>query len=203
LFGNVEPLGVHRMLGDPLGLDGPERPGAHLEIEGLHPDPLRMKVGQQVAGQVEARRRRGDAALALGVDCLVAQFIRGVRLALDVRRKGQPAEPGDCVLHRRPHGTDDALAGLEDLDRLDLDVAAEADTPAGAERMARLADRQPTVPTSVLEHLGRCAGRSGPQQPGMHPGRVEHRRSPGGINRSRSGNLASRSSRTRGTAARG
>ena len=105
VFGrNPVALGVHDVILDSRGRDGPEGGQTDGEIEAVHGRPPLPAAGQHVIGQVETGGRGGDRAGSLGVDRLVTLWIgerfvdiwgQGHRPALgeQVRRLSQQPDP--------------------------------------------------------------------------------------------------------------
>ena len=77
---------VHTMLLDVVFLDGTERAEADMQRHIADVHTLLLNLFQQLRREVQSRRRRGRAALDLGVDRLVALLIG--KLFFDVGRQG-------------------------------------------------------------------------------------------------------------------
>ena len=61
-LGDLEPLRLHPVIGDPLGADRPEGPRADVERHPVELDAPGPERGEQLVGEVQARRRRGHGA---------------------------------------------------------------------------------------------------------------------------------------------
>ena len=88
-LGDLEPLRLHPVLGNPLGTDGPEGPRADVERHPVELDAPRPEGGEQRRGEVKACRRRGHGAGPGRVDGLVARPVlaAGLPVPVDVRRE--------------------------------------------------------------------------------------------------------------------
>ena len=88
------PLGVQEVVLDPLGLDRPEGAEADVERAVDAGDPPRGEAAEDVVGEVEPGRRRGDGPRHLGVEGLVAEPVaRPFAPLADVRGQGDLSVP--------------------------------------------------------------------------------------------------------------
>ena len=143
LRGNLVAFRMHRVRGDVLLLHRPEGTGPDLEVQrdDLHAAPA--ELGQHGRGEVQSRRRRRHASLAVGIHRLVPILVLRRRVVVDVGRQRQPAELRDGFRRRHTHEADPPFAVRQHLERLDLRTGAEGDALARAERAAGLPDGEP------------------------------------------------------------
>ena len=92
-LGDGESLGVDAVLAHVLGLDRPERAGAHVQDELGALDAALAQALEESGGEVEAGGRGGHGARLAGVDRLVPIPVRGRVRAADVGRQGHVAVP--------------------------------------------------------------------------------------------------------------
>ncbi len=159
----------------------------------LDRDPARRQRGQQVRGEVQARRRRGHRAVGPGIDGLVVAAIPVVLRPLggDIGRQGHLApliDGGVQVGTGEVEGQDD-LAPLPLLHDRGVQGAqqagavrglAEAHPVTGGQLLARpherrpAAGRQPPVQGRLHRDVGGVADPPALQPRRDHPGVVDH-----------------------------
>ena len=153
-------LAVHVMVGDVLLLDGAERAQAHMQQHRHDLHALGAHALQQLGRKVQAGRRRGGAAVYLGIDRLIAGLV--LQLLVDVRRQRHLAQAVEHILKHalilKAHG---APAVLSHRQHLGPQLAlAEHEARAGLGLFAGLEDDLPVgeVQPAQQQELNRPAG---------------------------------------------
>ena len=193
-----EPLSVHPMVGEPLGLDASE--GARTDLQ-LDLEPIDARGGdpvEQLRREVEARRRRGHRRVPVvpGVDGLVAVAVEGVArvgqrlgipLAASLEDVGRQRRSARCAENRvvvdvaferddppllstldRAKPSRGATGRIDDRERLAL-----------GETLRTLEHRKPSSIAERLDDEAFEAPAAGPLEdhsPRLDEGRVDHKK---------------------------
>ena len=112
---HLEMLGMHRVVGGVLLLDGQERTRTHVQCNLLKLNALALQLLDQFRGEVQTRSRSRHRALETRIDGLVAGVVDLLALATQVGRNGNSTQLFEQLPERErclPTETDNALTTL-------------------------------------------------------------------------------------------
>src|ERR1044071_9290318 len=144
---------MHCGLAEICGFDWLERSRAHVEIDRRDERAPLVNLGEKVGREMQARRRRGDAAIVRGVYRLIPFGVRGLWRPFDIGRQWYLAVLRECSARVEwPDESDATQSAAQDLNDLDCTVVAERDAAPGFQLPARMPHGQPRTVGQCADH---------------------------------------------------